>query len=266
MGPAVDHRMDEQIIWNFNLNTVGLPVIQNEWITDPWRAIKKNYLPWWKDKMCAPNYITIDKINMYNKHWEWRRGLENLKKKHAYYDQQIDRPANYDKIMQKEMKEYVEKAYEELEAEQLKEVYVTDHVPKPQKYNTTSEEDDKEFFEIKKEFDEYNKDASGPVRTPKPIGRSILDVFEPSKFQKQNSEGVYFQKLEDRDLLNKDELKEKYEKLVQSSSEVQEVAEAEEIDLEEDNSVFEGFKLDDKYFIELYKTKNPEFSEYLKSL
>jgi hypothetical protein len=61
-GPASDHRMDEEKIWNFPLGSLGVEHIDNEWITDPQRAMKRSYQPWWSPKLKAPDYVTEEKF------------------------------------------------------------------------------------------------------------------------------------------------------------------------------------------------------------
>lgn len=84
-GPAVDHRMDEERIWNFTQDIFARDQIyKNEWITNPFRALKKNWMPWWKDKLLAPDYKTLDKIDMFNFQWNIKREFEQLKNKQAW--------------------------------------------------------------------------------------------------------------------------------------------------------------------------------------
>lgn len=65
-GPAIDHRISEETIWAFNINSFGLPIYNvNEWIADPFIALKWNYQPHWKGKLSAPDYVTQDKIDMF---------------------------------------------------------------------------------------------------------------------------------------------------------------------------------------------------------
>ena len=47
---------------------------------------------------------------------------------------------------EKQLKNYVKDAYAQHHARKLEKVFVTDHVPKPKRYNTISEEEDVQFF------------------------------------------------------------------------------------------------------------------------
>jgi hypothetical protein len=38
-GPAVDHRMDEEKIWNFPLTVYNQEMVENEWATNPYKAM-----------------------------------------------------------------------------------------------------------------------------------------------------------------------------------------------------------------------------------
>lgn len=41
----------------------------------------------------------------------------------------------------------------------MKNVYTTDHVPKPKKYNTLNDKEDKQFYEHLKRIQNYNQKA-----------------------------------------------------------------------------------------------------------
>ena len=60
-GPAVDHRMDEEQIWNFPISVYNQKMIENEWASNPWNAMKKSYIPYWSQKLLAPDYFTKEK-------------------------------------------------------------------------------------------------------------------------------------------------------------------------------------------------------------
>lgn len=106
-GPAIDHRGSEEKIWNFNVNSLGLEVINNEWITNPHWALKRNFMPHWKTKLLAPDYITLDKVNHFNFQWGLKIGFENLKKKQA-----IAHTLGHDTSdHEKQLKNYVKDAY-----------------------------------------------------------------------------------------------------------------------------------------------------------
>ena len=42
-------------------------------------------------------------------------------------------------------------------------MYVTDHVAVEQKYVTSSEEEDNDFYDYQKAIDDYNSDSATPV-------------------------------------------------------------------------------------------------------
>lgn len=160
-GPAIDHRGSEEKIWNFNLNSLGLEEINNEWITNPTAAMKRNFMPHWKDKMLAVDYVTVDKVNNFVFQWGLKIGFEALKKKQAIAFSLGEDTSNHEQ----QLKDYIKNSYDQLHARKLEKVYVTDHTPKQKKYITTSESEDEQFFQIQKAIDEYNKDATAPKKT-----------------------------------------------------------------------------------------------------
>lgn len=93
LGPAFDHRLDEEVLWNFPINNLGMDVIQNQWATDPILAMQKNYLPYWAKKLQTPAYFTEEKLENMKFQWDLKQGLENLKFKHSLYGK-VDRSSS----------------------------------------------------------------------------------------------------------------------------------------------------------------------------
>jgi hypothetical protein len=57
--------------------------------------------------------------------------------------------------MKREIENYIAKAYEDERAAELKDVYVTDRVPKQKKFATINKKDDEQFFRYKQALQEY---------------------------------------------------------------------------------------------------------------
>jgi len=85
LGPVVDHQMDEEVIWSFQKNLYNHEVIENEWITNPLIAARKNYAPYWAEKLNTPSKYTPEKEESMKFQWQLRKGLEEVKIKHANY-------------------------------------------------------------------------------------------------------------------------------------------------------------------------------------
>ena len=55
----------------------------------------------------------------------------------------------------------------------MKDLYMTDHVPKTKKYNTLNEEEDKQFYEHLKRLQEHNQQSEATEQ---------VDQFESGKY------------------------------------------------------------------------------------
>lgn len=83
-------------------------------------------------------------MESFYRQWNARLGLEMIKLRHALVNRPGD--AEQKRRMKAEIEGYIAKAYADEEAAQLKDVYVTDRVPKHKKYATINKKDDEQFF------------------------------------------------------------------------------------------------------------------------
>lgn len=60
-GPAYDHRLDEEKIWNFAKSHYNQEIVENEWTRNPEVASERTHMPFWSDKLLALDYSTKDK-------------------------------------------------------------------------------------------------------------------------------------------------------------------------------------------------------------
>ena len=65
--------------------------------------------------------------------------------------------------MKDEIQAYLKKAQSDDAAYDMKDVYTTDHVKKTKKFNTLSEDEDKQFYDYLKSIEEYSKTKAAPV-------------------------------------------------------------------------------------------------------
>lgn len=65
-----------------------------------------------------------------------------------------------------EINNYINSCYNFEDDLKLNDVYVTDHELVPQKFNTTSESEDLEFFEYQQSLDAYNSESDKKVLQP----------------------------------------------------------------------------------------------------
>mgnify|MGYP007100711705 CR=1 FL=1 len=76
----------------------------------------------------------------------------------------------------------------------MNDVFITDHKPREQKFNTNSEEEDKEFFLISKAIEEYGKGVKGPELTKKWKARA-LDALYPLANHQTLDDGAKYLKI-----------------------------------------------------------------------
>ena len=108
--------------------------------------------------------------------------------------------------MKAEVSEFIANANKRMLAEEMKEVYVTDHKPVQKKYNTLSEEEDEQYYNYVKSLQEYNaKDAASANLSRFESGKyergSMLQrLFEPLAGAKTLENGTVFLEISDKDI------------------------------------------------------------------
>lgn len=91
-----------------------------------------------------PSFFKEEKLNKFYRHWSHRLGLENIKIKQAL----TYKPGDQEQYRRnkEEIEAYLLSVQEAELAESLKDVYVTDHQPKPEKYWTSNKKEDEQYF------------------------------------------------------------------------------------------------------------------------
>lgn len=255
LGPAFDHRMDEEKIWNFPLTVYNTEIVENQWKTNPMQAaFKKSFVPTWSKKLLTDAFFSKEKLNKMKFVWNLRLGLEQIKYRHALLGNTTDEKVYG--AMKEEIQEYIDNAYEQLRAREMGDVVVTDHVPKAKKYATTSPSDDEAFFNYSKSVEEYNSDALAPKETSKKE-LTIEQKVKALPGAERLSDGTLFYKVDDSELVDDETLFNVHQKLIDAQEEVGEEPEEEDDDEDEDdeelNSVYEGLDIEDEYYIELFQ-------------
>ena len=88
----------------------------------------------------------------------------------------------------------------------MKDLYMTDHVPKTKKYNTLNEEEDKQFYEHLKRLQEHNQQSEATEQVDQfesgKYARGSLSqkIFEPLAGAKKLENGTRFIEFQDKDL------------------------------------------------------------------
>lgn len=135
--------------------------------------------------------------------------------------------------MKAEIEAYIAKAYQDEQAAQLKDVYVTDRVPKQKKFATVNKKDDEQFFRYKQALEQYKNEAPAPLVAARPTryerGSLLQRVFDPLAGATRLPNGALFYEVTDRELaLPSDEkLAAEFEKLKEANSSTLEASEEE---------------------------------------
>ena len=81
--PVVDSRMDEEYIWNFQLNGFNQRVINNQYVTQgPLDMESENHqYPQWGRKLIGPAFYSNEKVARIERQHQLRLGLESIKKR-----------------------------------------------------------------------------------------------------------------------------------------------------------------------------------------
>lgn len=173
--PLVDHGLEEDHIWAFHRTLFNQQRVKNSYATDQFsRQLALSHAPFWGEKLSQPHFFKPEKIEKFNRHWQHKLGLENLKMKHAVLyganpSEQVKQQ------MAAEIEKYIGDCYQYEKDLKLRDVYVTDHKKEDTKGITQSEEEDQDFYDYEQAVEAYNADLS-EVKTF--AGRAAPGRFE----------------------------------------------------------------------------------------
>ncbi len=108
--PVIDHGLDEQNIWAFNLTGYNQFVIKNQYLSSPWNATKVTHAPFWGTKLFTPAFYKEEKLGKFYRQWSSRLGLEIIKMRHAIQNRSGDKQQRLK--MKEEIESYIASAYE----------------------------------------------------------------------------------------------------------------------------------------------------------
>jgi len=158
--PLVDHGSDEDHIWAFHRTLFNQQRVKNPYATDQFsKQLTLSHAPFWGQKMSQPHFFKPEKVAKFNRHWNHKVGLENLKMKHAIVFGANPTPQQKERISA-EINKYVADCYQYEKDLQLRDVHVTDHVKEDTKGITQSEDEDQDFYDYEKAVEAYNQDVS----------------------------------------------------------------------------------------------------------
>ncbi len=220
--PFIDHGLDEDHIWAFNLTSVNQIVIKNQYSRSVISASRLLHQPFWGEKLITPVFYTEEKYERFLRQWDLRLGLEQIKMKHAIYDLDVNNK-KYRNKMREEVEAYLAEAYRQDQAENLKDVYVTTHTPKIPRYHTNSEKEDQEFYNYYKSLQDYNEVVPEKyVPTVRPgmfnykRGSAMQRTFDPLAGAKRLENGTMLYEIKDDEfgyeIFDEKKLRDAYEK------------------------------------------------------
>lgn len=141
--PYIDHGLDEDFIWAFNMSSYNQHIIKNPYRGNMWDASKLWHAPFWGTKLQTPSFYKEEKMEKFNRQWGNRLQLELIKMKHSLMD---SKDPKVKKAMKNEIESFINSAYDEEFNETLKDVYVTNHIPRDKKYFTTNKSEDEQYY------------------------------------------------------------------------------------------------------------------------
>ena len=172
--PVVDHGLDEDKIWAFRKSNYNQDVIYNAYTRDIWSAIKEHNAPWWGKKLAAPAFYKDAKFAKFWEQYKIRIDFERLKLKHARELRAGDLAQRDQQT--REVEAFLADAKQQMAANEMKDVYVTDHKHKAPQYSTLSEDEDVQYYNYVRSVQAYNNQA--PARNAKDAGNQ----FESGRF------------------------------------------------------------------------------------
>lgn len=143
--PSVDHEIDEDSIWQFAVNNFNMTVIKNNYIDRADSLHKIRDIPTWSFKMMSDIYYDPKKFERLSRHWNYRMGLDDIKCVQAMT---FDGTRQQQQAFKEEISAYIEHAeMDDHEKTYLKDVYITNHIPKEKKYITHNKKEDQKYFD-----------------------------------------------------------------------------------------------------------------------
>lgn len=103
--PTIDHGLDEDQIWAFNVTGYNQQIIKNQYNLGMWEASKITHAPFWGKKLFTPAFYKDHKMEKFYRQWKARLGLETIKMRHAIINKPGD--LNQRQKMKDEIESYI---------------------------------------------------------------------------------------------------------------------------------------------------------------
>lgn len=205
--PLIDHGLDEDKVWAFKMTGYNQSAVSNIYKSDVYAASRMNHIPWWAAKLTTPAFYKNEKFQKMMQQWDWRKGLEAIKMKHALIHNNYDR--NLRDSQKAEIQSYLGWVRDQQQKEFLKDVYITDNKPQTPKYNVNNQKELDTFYRYQKSLEQYNSDIEGTQQTTKKgkyeLGSLAQRIFEPMQQAETDENGMRFIKVQDAEIRRVDE-------------------------------------------------------------
>jgi hypothetical protein len=174
-----------------------------------YRNTRNNHAPFWGKKLMAPAWYKEDKMPKFFDQWNTRLGLESIKMRHM-----LEEYSSADKDDQKrlasqkaEIQAYIGKSQAHEKARGMKDVYITDHTRKQERYNTLNAGEDQDFFKYAQSVAEFNATSTTPETSTQleysskyKRGSLAQRMFDPLASAKRLSNGTLFVEVNEAEL------------------------------------------------------------------
>jgi hypothetical protein len=74
--PTIDHGLDEDHIWAFNMSGYNQFVIKNPYKQNIWDATRLWHAPFWGTKLQTPSFYKEEKLGKFYRQWATRLDFE----------------------------------------------------------------------------------------------------------------------------------------------------------------------------------------------
>ena len=156
--PVIDHGLDENSIWSFRKSIYNQNIIDNPYTRSVFTHMREHRAPWWGKKLSTPAFYTDEKLAKWYEQYAIKLDFESLKFRHAKELRTGDMMQR--DSMKAEVQNFLANAEKKMLERELKDVYVTDHVPTGKKFSTLNEEEDVEYFNYVRAVEEYKAKAA----------------------------------------------------------------------------------------------------------
>lgn len=209
--PTIDHGLDEDNVWAFQMSVYNQNAVINDWGNSPYKAMQATHVPFWGLKLSTPVFYKDEKYEKFLQQWKQRIGLEIIKIRQSM----ALRPGDVNQRMQNkyEIQKYISDVIESQTDDAMKDVYITDHIKKTDKLLTFSEEEDEQFYKYHQSLNSYKKKTSLSTQQPKlkyEKGSLAQRIFDPLAGATRNENGTLVYEVADNELsynMNMDRLR-----------------------------------------------------------